>query len=240
MDLRNRSELRPAEFRPFDERGAVKMYHRNLPHWRQDGCTYFVTFRLVDSIPDGVRREWEHEQKLWLAKHRILYDGARGSWRGEFAKLPVEEQRLFERHFNRQVQACLDRGLGQCWFKRLQCIEVLSEQLFKADGHRWHLGDFVIMPNHVHLLATPIVGHELEMILKAIKGKSAIECNKLVQRSEALWQPESYDHIVRDLKQLAAYREYIAGNPGRAALKLPDPAMYRPAWMDAWLRTKTQ
>jgi hypothetical protein len=32
---------------------------------------------------------------------------------------------------------------------------------------------------------------------------------------------ESYDHIVRDAKELTAFRNYIAGNPAKARLK-PD------------------
>jgi hypothetical protein len=32
---------------------------------------------------------------------------------------------------------------------------------------------------------------------------------------------ESYDHIVRDAKELMAFRNYIAGNPAKAELK-PD------------------
>ena len=32
----------------------VTVYYRHLPHWRQDGATYFVTFRLADSLlPTG-------------------------------------------------------------------------------------------------------------------------------------------------------------------------------------------
>jgi hypothetical protein len=68
-----------------------------------------------------------------------------------------------------------------------------------------------------------------------IGGKSAIECNKLVGRSGSLWQPESYDHIVRDLKQLLFYRRYIADNPKRAGIELADIAIYRANWMDEWL-----
>lgn len=231
------SELqRPTALVPFDEHQAVRIYQRNLPHWRQDGCTYFVTFRLVDSIPAGVQREWEYEQAAWLKARGIQYDGRRGSWRSQLRKLPQQEQFLFEKHFNRQVQACLDRGLGECWLKEPECINAVREQLFKADGQSHHLGDFVIMPNHVHLLTTPISGHELEIIFKAIKGKSAIECNKAVERSGTVWQPESYDHIVRDLTQLVAYREYIAANPDKAGLRLPDAALYRADWMDAWLK----
>ena len=118
---------------------------------------YFVTFRVVDSIPEGVRREWEYEQTMWLRARGVRYDGPRGSWRAELGKLSAKERHQFEKHFNRQVQACLDRGLGACWLKETACIEAVREQLFKADGQRHHLGELVTMPNHVHLLTTPIV-----------------------------------------------------------------------------------
>ena len=38
-------------FQPFDTRKPLRLYRRNLPHWRQDGATYFVTFRLDDALP---------------------------------------------------------------------------------------------------------------------------------------------------------------------------------------------
>jgi type I restriction enzyme R subunit len=128
------------------------------------------------------------------------------------------------------------------------------------------LGDFVIMPNHVHLLITPVADDsagtapgadvernsiryqndamernsfpfvKLEQILKSIKGSSAVACNRLLRRSGALWQVDSYDHIVRSLEQLSAYREYIAQNPRMAGIDLRAEALYRADWMDAWLR----
>src|SRR5690348_15570224 len=38
------------QFRGFDERGVLEMKHGHLPHWEQEGATYFVTFRLADSV----------------------------------------------------------------------------------------------------------------------------------------------------------------------------------------------
>ena len=35
----------------------VTIYVRHLPHWRQPGATYFVTFRLHDSLPQCKLRE---------------------------------------------------------------------------------------------------------------------------------------------------------------------------------------
>jgi type I restriction enzyme R subunit len=55
-------------FRGFDEFGDMhSYYHGHLPHWRQSGCTYFVTFRLADSLPQRVVDEIEYERDQWLA-----------------------------------------------------------------------------------------------------------------------------------------------------------------------------
>ena len=96
------------------------------------------------------------------------------------------------------------------------------------------MGDFVIMPNHVHLLVTPAPGEELEMILKGVKGASAVECNRLLGRTGTFWQADSYDHIVRSLEQLHQYRHYIADNPTKAGITIPAAAHYVAGWMDGW------
>lgn len=228
------SVLRPPAFVPFNEQKAVRIYHRNLPHWRQEGCTYFVTFRLGDSIPDGVRKEWEYEQSMWLKARGITYDGPRGSWRSAVEKLPAKEQFQFHKHFNRQVQSCLDRGLGECWLRQAACVDIVRHEHFAHDGQSYDLGDLVLMPNHVHALLTPRPGHELEDILKRIKGASAVGCNRQVQRSGTFWQADSYDHIVRSLEELVFFREYIATNPKSAGIDIVPNAMYRADWMDAW------
>lgn len=223
-----------AEFVPFDERKAKFAYHRSLPHWRQAGATYFVTFRLGDSVPEGVRRQWEGEKALWLKARGILYDGEKGRWTSAFAKLPRDEQFQFHQHFNRQVQSCLDRGIGSCHLRSSQCVELVKAKLLADDGDQHHLGDFVIMPDHVHALITPVAENKLEAILKRIKGASAIECNRHLQRSGTFWQAESYDHIVRTIQQLHAYRTYIADNPRKAGITLPEYAYYIAEWMDVW------
>src|SRR6266496_1708551 len=200
MSCAMNSDLRPTSLLPLDEQRAVRIYQRNLPHWRQDGCTYFVTFRLGDSIPDGVRREWDYQQSQWLQAHGIHYDGACGGWRAAFERLPKDEQLRFQKYFNRQVQSCLDRGIGDCWLRRLDCLHVARTQLLASDGNAYHLGDFVVMPNHVHMLITPVVERnsfrssererELETLLKTIKGRSAVECNRLLGRTGTFWQAD--------------------------------------------------
>src|SRR5205814_3466212 len=38
-------------FRALDPHSEIKIARRNLPHWRQAGVVYFVTFRLADALP---------------------------------------------------------------------------------------------------------------------------------------------------------------------------------------------
>ena len=219
-------------FVPFNEHCAVRIYRRNLPHWRQDGATYFVTFRLGDSVPRKVLDQWEYEKQHWL--HARGMQVAAGDWQCQLQTLPERDQEHFHKHFNRLFHAALDQGHGACYLKDERCLATVREKLLENDGDSYHLGDFVIMPNHVHLLLVPSPGKELERILKAIKGAASRQCNQHLGRTGQFWQPDSYDHIVRKLEQLFHFRQYIKDNPGKAGIDLPPEALYRAEWMDAW------
>ena len=58
----------PPGFRGFDEHRPVRFYRRHLPHWRQEGITYFVTFRLADALPQAKLRELAAMRKEWLRR----------------------------------------------------------------------------------------------------------------------------------------------------------------------------
>jgi putative transposase len=221
-------------FIPFDEKNAVRIYHRNLPHWRQDSATYFVTFRLGDSLPQSVLDQWEYEKRIWLAARGIQANPNDANWPRQIEKLPESQRRQFHKHFNRLFHAALDEGQGACYLNMLGCLAALREKLLEGDHVTYHLGDFVVMPNHVHLLFCPSPSTELERLLHGIKGFTSRLCNQLLGRSGRFWQPDSYDHIVRSLEQLAQYRQYIAENPTKAGVSLHPDAAYHASWMDAW------
>lgn len=224
--------LRPA-FVSFDERKAVRIYQRSLPHWRQDSATYFVTFRLGDSVPQPVLEQWGHEKRLWLAARGIPNQNDK-NWQQQIEQLSESDQRAFHKHFNRLFHVALDEGRGACYLKHLGCLSTLCQQLLENDGQTYHLGDFVVMPNHVHLLILPSPGSKLELLLKDMKGSTARRCNQLLGRTGRFWQPDSYDHIVRTLEQLAQYRQYITDNPSKARISLTADAVYHADWMDSW------
>ena len=61
---------------------------------------------------------------------------------------------------------------------------------------RYQLHSFVVMPNHVHILVTPLV--EATKWLRTLKGFTAPEANAILGRTgNPFWQGESYDHLVR-------------------------------------------
>ena len=81
----------------------------------------------------------------------------------------------------------------------------------------------VVMPDHVHLIATPGSDRDgfstsLHVILGRVKGASSREVNQLLGRGGALWQDESFDHQLRKDESLAQKCEYIRQNPVRKGL----------------------
>ena len=94
----------------------------------------------------------------------------------------------------------------------------------------YDLRAFVVMGNHVHVLLRPV--DEASRALQWIKGTSAREANQLLARTgKPFWQRESYDHWVRDERQMERIVAYIENNPvtaGLAAVASEFP------WSSAW------
>ena len=81
------------------------------------------------------------------------------------------------------------------------------------------------MPDHVHLLITPMAGRPLARILQALKGFSAWEINSRLKRRGSIWQAESFDHLIRNDADWLDKFDYIHNNPVKAGL-VPAPENY--------------
>jgi len=88
---------------------------------------------------------------------------------------------------------------------------------------------FVIMPNHVHLLCTPLVS--LPELMRRVKGPTAHMANAiLARRGEKFWQEEYFDQIVRN-GEFESIRRYIEWNPVKAGLVArPEEFLWSSAW----------
>jgi REP element-mobilizing transposase RayT len=161
-------------------------YARRLPHCDAIGQPQFVTFRLHGSLP--ATRVFRREHVATSGEAFVTMD------------------RL------------LDKGAtGPLHLKRADVAALVAEALLDTDVRlkRCQLHAFVVMPNHVHLLATQFV--PLAKWLGPLKGFTANQAKKaLGLRDGAFWQNESYDHLVRSEDEFRRVQTYIEWNPVKA------------------------
>jgi REP element-mobilizing transposase RayT len=70
--------------------------------------------------------------------------------------------------------------------------------LHHLDDEKYELYAYTIMPNHIHLVLSLRDNINLHEVLHSLKRHTARECNKILNRTGAFWQYESYDHVIRD------------------------------------------
>ena len=92
------------------------------------------------------------------------------------------------------------------------------------DGIKIDLSVVVVMPDHVHLIFTPLIDDlekevwSLAKITDAIKGASAHKVNRALDRKGRVWQAESFDHVLRSSESLDEKIGYVLENPVRKGL----------------------
>jgi REP element-mobilizing transposase RayT len=118
----------------------------------------------------------------------------------------------------KKVERFLDAGHGECWLEHEAIARIVRDALVFHDRKKYRLAAWVIMPNHVHVLLTPLEHEHLPEINHSIKSYTAQRANKILQRKGQFWQHESFDRYIRDLRHYAAVIKYIENNPVKAGL----------------------
>jgi type I restriction enzyme R subunit len=183
----------------------------SLPHWYQPGVSYFVTFRTEDSMSVEVSRRWHAQRADWLQRHKISMGNR--NWQEQLDRLDAALRREFHETFSRQYLEALDRGLGACVLRRPELSKIVADALLHFDRDRYHMGDFVVMPNHVHAIVCLLGDTEIEAQCTSWKRFAAKKINQLLKARGRFWQEESFDHLIRSPEQFEAIRRYIAENP---------------------------
>jgi len=204
-------------FEFFDHDAGARITAGKLPHWYQPGVTYFITFRTDDSFPVALARLWYRRRDLWLRDHGIIPRSP--GWVKQFRGLPMADQDEFHRTFSREFMAHLDRGHGECVLRQPELARIVADSLHHFDGVRYQLGDYVVMPNHVHLLVCLLGGTDLEEQCYSWKKFSATQINRVLGRTGRFWHEESFDHLVRGPTQFEDLQTYVADNPKKAGLR---------------------
>jgi REP-associated tyrosine transposase len=112
----------------------------------------------------------------------------------------------------------------RCWegrdvFQVTDNSEILVQTMlrYRLQG-AYLLHEFVVMPNHLHLLLTPSPITSLERAVQLIKGGSSHTIHKERENSVKIWQEGFHDWTIRDARDWQAKVEYIRLNPVRARL----------------------
>jgi REP element-mobilizing transposase RayT len=181
-----------------------------LPHVKREGALYFVTFRLADAIPNAVVLKFERELAEGLRLLRLAND--RG-WP------TTDTEESVKRELRRKIERYLDQGHGGCYLRRSDIGELTAQSILHFNGERYLLGEWVVMPNHVHGVVWPMPNHLLSDILKSWKQFISRRAKRLLgMGEEPFWQQESYDHWIRDDDEKARIFRYIRNNPVTARL----------------------
>ena len=164
-----------------------------LPHLDAAGELQALTFRLGDSVPRSVIEKWRRE-------------------------LSGQTDTLLQVELTKRIARYEDAGYGECLLRHREHAQAVQDCLLHADGDRYRLIEWCIMPNHVHVLIETFKSVRLGDVVRAWKTYSARVINQRMGRSGSIWEEDYHDRYIRDNDHLLASRLYIRRNPVKAGL----------------------
>ncbi len=139
--------------------GEVKIRDRGrLPHWETESATYFITFRLADSLPKSVLDRIEAERQDIVSTANQLH-----------RSLTASERKKIQRLSAPVIENFLDHGQGACHLRNPAIADAVASALQHFDEKRYRLFAWCIMPNHVHLVVRLFPGQALATVVHTWK-----------------------------------------------------------------------
>ena len=173
----------------LNKKEPIAIWGKHLPHWYQPDKTVFITFRLADSLPASRRKEITIE---------LI----------NIEETNKENQKARRKAIMNKMEQWLNSGYGSCLLAQSEVRNIVEQSLQYFDNKDWHLHAYVIMPNHIHILATPITEIPCQQIINNVKSYT----QHCIQ-TEHLWQKGMFDHTVRNEESFKKIINYIADNP---------------------------
>ncbi len=205
----------------FNDLAEIEKTQNHLPHWQQEGSTYFDTWRLKDSIPRDVLERLISERTDWEILHPKPWTD--------------EEEAEYHNTFSKEADRLMDMGFGECVLRHLNCRDALAKSLSLFDGERFLMHSWVAMPNHVHVLFSLVESGSLEKVIGGWKEYSAKDINVVIGNEGSLWQKDYFDRIIRDWEHMFRVAKYIRRNPEKAKLRDGEFTLYEGEWVKQML-----
>lgn len=177
-----------------------------LPHFDGRVIPQFISLHLADSVPRKVVQRWKQELDTTNSER---------------------DQVLLQRRIERYAE----QGFGGAFLKDERLAQMVQNTLLKDDGKKYRLSSWVVMPNHLHLLASRFEDESLADIMQAFKSITSHKANKLLGRSGQFWMFEYFVRYIRNAKHYKRTIEYIENNPVKAKLcSKPEDYPFSSAW----------
>ena len=177
-----------------------------IPHFDAPELLQFITFRLHDSMPSDLIKQWQDE-------------------------LSTQPKQKRENELRSRILKYIDNAEGACYLRQPSIAEQMEQALLHGDGNNYHLLSWIVMPNHVHTLIEVTGKASLSSIVQSWKSYTAHQANKLLGRESPFWYREYYDRFIRDREHYLNVISYIHHNPVKAGL-CASPENWR--WSSAW------
>lgn len=143
-----------------DKKQHIHISGTKLPHWHQPHRTQFVTFRLGGTLPK--------EKLLQLTALNDLY-------------LQTKDTSL-----HNSIDLLYDHSTHLAWLKCPVLRKTVADNILAQDHDTLDLYAFVVMPNHVHLLASPLADTSLTATVGTIKSVTSHLINKFLRQQSPL------------------------------------------------------
>jgi REP-associated tyrosine transposase len=106
--------------------------------------------------------------------------------------------------------------MHQDLFQRAGTADLLLSTIFRyRDANEFLVHEYVVMPNHLHLLMSVDDEHGVGRAMQLVKGGFSHAIGQAGLKLKAVWQPSYYEHRVRDMEDYARIQTYIHENPMR-------------------------
>ena len=186
-------------------------YRRNMPHIVPPGAPLFITFRLAGSLPVTAIQQLqaESEAALGIITQTISVE--------EQAPAAHRARKAYFGKFDAQLDG---HSYGPNWLRQSEIANLVCQEIVLLAGLEINVLSYCVMPNHVHLVMqlpeTP--DFSFGKLMQRLKGRTAYKANQLLRRNGPFWQHESYDHLIRDERELEHINAYVVMNPVKAGL----------------------
>jgi len=164
-----------------------------LPHFDGGEIAQTINLRLADSLPQTVLRAWIKE-------------------------IARDFPESMDAVLRRRIERYLDQGYGSCALGDARVAAMVQKSLLHFDDERYRASAWVVMPNHLHMLITPVTEWSLSTIMKDLKSFTSHEANRILRRTGQFWMEDYFDRYVCDAKHFVNAIGYVEDNPVKAGL----------------------